>query len=68
MLGMGTEALEVGDMITYQGYSMTVWMISPPGSGATSMADGPHIHAHIRPGGFGIVFDRGSYTYKDVTF
>jgi len=55
-------ALKVGDEIIVgtRGSTpsvMTVYRIDPPGTYATSHTDGPHINAHIRPGGYGLSFD-----------
>jgi hypothetical protein len=61
MSAYNTHRARVGDIISVtvdgRDYQMTVWHISPPGTGATRYSAGPHIHAQIRPGGYGITFD-----------
>lgn len=60
-INLTTERLKIGDklVVTRDGRTnlMTVWHISPAGSGMTRESAGPHIHAQIRPGGFGVTFD-----------
>jgi hypothetical protein len=60
-INLTTENLKVGDKvdITRDGktYTMNVWHISEPGSGATRVSAGPLIHTQIRPGGYGQTFD-----------
>lgn len=69
-MAVDTETLKVGDklILTEDGRTtqLVVWAIQPPGTGATSYASGPHIMAHIRPGGYGITFDRDSYHYPNI--
>lgn len=58
---LNTRASKVGDklVITQDGkdLEMTVARIDPPGTFGTSYADGPHIAAHIRPGGYAVNLD-----------
>lgn len=55
------ESLRVGDKlaVTRDGRTnlMTIWSISPAGSGMRAHRHGPRVHAHIRPGGYGVDFD-----------
>ena len=56
-----THRAKIGDkiVITRDGHDiqMTVSNIFPAGSGGTSFAAGPHISAHIRPGGYSVSID-----------
>lgn len=70
-MAVDTETLKVGDTVVVaepgrSSLELTVWMISPPGEGGVSFASGPKIWAHIRPGGYGITFDRDSHLYPYV--
>lgn len=67
-INVNTHALKIGDkvLVTPKGdertYEMTVWYISPAGSGAQAERHGPIIHAHIRKGGYGVGFDYSTTT------
>ena len=69
-INVNTHTLKVGDQVRVQDssggawYWMTVWQISPAGSGMTRESYGPHIHAHLRPGGYGITFHYGTTTHN----
>lgn len=58
---MNTLALAIGDKLVIerdgQEHVMEVYMIHPAGTWGTSHADGPHINAWIRPGGYAVGFD-----------
>lgn len=65
-------AAEVGDKILFEEpgrnpLEMTVWLIEPAGSAARSCLAGPRVHAHIRPGGYGITFDADSYHTQHIS-
>lgn len=67
MMGINvtTERLKIGDklVVTRDGRTnlMEVWHISPPMSGGRRESAGPMIHAHIRPGGWGVTFDYSTH-------
>jgi hypothetical protein len=62
---MNIYRLTVGDKITDGANIFTVSRVAPPGTHGTRVSDGPHVTAHIRPGGYSVDIDaRNAQRYK----
>ena len=61
MASYNVYSAKIGDRITVtrdgRTHDMTVWTVTAAGSGGRAYGAGPRVHAWIRPGGYGDVFD-----------
>lgn len=67
-----TFSAKIGDRVVwcegeYQTH-FTVWLVEPAGAAGRSYSAGPVVHAHTRPGGYGLTFDALSYRGDGVVY